>query len=501
MSAPLDQVARPEPQLSMKANPYSRAAEIAAFSLFAIAFAITAVRATEHANSQFVGLHAFVSADVATTARTFARAGILKLHGVPVNNNAPIGPHDQYTHWPPLLPIVLSVAFRFFGASELVAHLFMLGILLATALIIFRLGAIWLGPVGGALAGYFWLTLPVVVQFGDLVAQQSLAMLFVLAALVCFYTGREKLAVALLFFAVVSAWEAVLVLPGIWLASRWLPELRRTAAIAAVGIGAGVACILGLFIINSPALAADTLQTAKFYMGVSKTYSHIFSHDQREPLTLPKQLSGILWNHLWMLGALGLAATMQLVSARPKSGALLLSSLATPWILWALIMRAHIAIHHFELLIAAPLVALALAWLSTTDLRRSPSEKSAIITVTFVALAAIQLVVLPHPKIRDDYSPESLIRYAQDIHNATATGSIVMAPLESAVPIYYSDRHIVRGISNDDALQEELPRIRREFPDCPVYLAIPPFLAGSFASVIPRAEIVASTPDTIILKL
>ena len=297
-----------------------RAIKLVAIALFALALGVTTVRAIKHADSRFVGAHAFVSADVATTARTFATEGVWKLRGVPVNNNPPVAPRDQYTHWPPLLPIVLSGCFRVFGASERTSHLFMLCILLATASLVSRLGWLWLGPIGGLLAGYFWLTLPVVVQFGDLVAQQSLTMLFIVAALVAFYSARERLGAILLFFAVLSAWEAVLVLPGIWLASRWLPELRRTLTTATIGVSSGVACVLGLFIFSSPTLAADTIQTVKSYMGLSPVYSHIIPHDRREPLTFAGQISGILWNHLWMLGALGSAAILQLLAARPGTG-------------------------------------------------------------------------------------------------------------------------------------------------------------------------------------
>ncbi len=169
-----------------------RVVRFVAFALFAVALVMTAVRAVRHADTQYVGLGAAVSADVATSARTFATEGVWKLRGIPVNNNPPIGAEDQYTHWPPLLPILLSGCFRVFGTSERTAHVFMLCVLLGTAVLVFRLGWLWLGPVGGALAGYFWLTLPVVVQFGDLVAQQSLAMLFVVAAVVAFFSaGRE----------------------------------------------------------------------------------------------------------------------------------------------------------------------------------------------------------------------------------------------------------------------------------------------------------------------
>lgn len=205
-----------EPLSSLRAQDSilaMRATKLAAIALFILALGITAVQGVKHARAPYVGLGAAVSADVAVTARTFANEGVWKLRGVPVNNNPPIGADDQYTHWPPLLSILLSGCFRLFGASERTAHVFMLCVLLATALLVARLGWLWLGSIGGALAGYFWLTIPVVGQFGDLVAQQSLAMLFVVAAFVAFYSAYERFGAVLMFLAVASSWESVLVIP------------------------------------------------------------------------------------------------------------------------------------------------------------------------------------------------------------------------------------------------------------------------------------------------
>ena len=79
-----------------------------------------------------------------------------------------------------------------------------------------------------------------------------------------------------------------------------------------------------------------------------------------------------------------------------------------------------------------------------------------------------------------DPNPAGQIRYALDIQNSTAPNSIVFAPTFSAVPLYYSQRHIVRGITNSDVLSGQLPDIRKQFPASPIDLAIPPSLATSF---------------------
>jgi hypothetical protein len=480
----------------------ARIAAVAAYSLFALALGVTAIHAIRVADASFTGPHAFVSADVATTARTFANQGIFKLHGVPVNNNAPIGLGDQYTHWPPLLPIMLSLCFRSFGASELTARLFMLAVLVCTSLLIVRLGSLWLGPFAGALAGYFWLTLPVVAQLGDLIAQQSLAILFVVAAALAFFSRRDVLGAALLFVGVLSSWEAILIVPGIWLASCRFPTFRRSTSMAAVGAGAAFLCVVALFTFGSPGLAADTLQTVKFYMGLSPVYSHLLPHD-RAQLSFAAQVSGILWNHLWMLGALGVAALVQLLTMRPRDGALIVSTLAAPWIIWTAFMRTHVAVHDFELLIAAPLAALALAWLATAEFRKLPSGNAALKAGLVAGLAAVQLTILPifRPVERLIYSPERIIDYGREIRLYTPPGSIILAPLESSVPVYYSERHIVRGVDDSAALLAALPELRRAFPGASTYLAIPPVLTDNFTAALSRAEIISSNPNIIVAKI
>ena len=496
MSVDAEQVSISQTKNSMVAM---RVVRFVAFALFAVALVMTAVRAVRHADTQYVGLGAAVSADVATSARTFATQGVWKLRGIPVNNNPPIGVEDQYTHWPPLLPILLSGCFRVFGTSERTAHVFMLCVLLGTAVLVFRLGWLWLGPVGGALAGYFWLTLPVVVQFGDLVAQQSLAMLFVVAAVVAFFSARERVGAVLLFLAVLSSWEAVLVVPGFWLAARRMPELRRGAVLAAVGAGAALVGVMALFTVGSSRLAVDTLLTVRYYMGLSPVYSHVIPNGLGM-LTFSQQLRYLLGNHVFMIGLPGLIAVIVLLVRRPLNGSLVVYGLAAPWILWTVVMRTHTAFHNFELLIAAPLAALALAWIAAAELRFGWSMRAALKPAVVVALAT-SWTFLVRPNIGGDRNGEEQIRYARDVREATGADAVVLAPTVSAVPLYYSERHIVRGVANDGVLAEELQEIREQFPVSPIYLAIPPSLAGDFGGTLSRATVVRSTPDAIVARL
>jgi hypothetical protein len=339
----------------------------------------------------------------------------------------------------------------------------------------------------------------VVVQFGDLVAQQSLAMLFVVAAVVAFCSARERLGAVLLFVAVLSSWEAVLVVPGLWLASRRVPELRRGVVLAAVGAGAALVAVMALFTLGSTRLAVDTLQTVRYYMGLSPVYSHVIPNGLGV-LTFPQQLRYLLGNHVFMIGLPGLIAVVVLLVRRPANGVLVVYGLAAPWIIWTVVMRTHTAYHNFELLIAAPLTALALAWVAAADFR-SGWSKSATLKVAVVIALAVLWTFVPKPANGGDRNSEDQIRYARDVRDSTGVDAIVMAPTVSAVPLYYSERHIVRGVANDGVLAEELQDIRRQFPASPIYLAIPPSVTADFAGTLAHAIVVRSTADAIVAKL
>ncbi len=479
------------PSRPSTAEQPNRRLTVGVMLLFGVALAVTVVRGVENSPREFDYSHAFVSADVATTARTFARVGVFHLHGVPVDNNPPIAGQDLYTHWPPLLPILLSLCFRVFGVSERVAHLLMLCILVTTAILVFRVGQRWLGTVGGALAGFFWLTLPVTLQFGHLVAQQPLMTMFMVAAVLAFLEGRDVVGAVMLFLGALSSWEIVLVAVGLLAASRWRPQLRRPAVAAAIGAGGGVLFVAALYLWNSPQLAVDALQAAKFYMGMSSSYSHVLA-PQQVPLSAGEQVMHMLLNNVWMLGPLGLGAVLQLFTARVPGRSLILVSLATPWLVWCVVMKNHMARHHFEFVIAAPLVALALAWMAVT-----PSSKHVGKIVALTAAVGVQMLILPKPVISDGYDPAALIRYARSIRQATEPNAVVMAPLNSMVPLYYSERHIVRGVGSAESIAEQLPILQREYPGSPIYLAVPPFLAGN----LPGGRVVSSTPDAVIVQL
>jgi hypothetical protein len=187
---------------------------------------------------------------------------------------------------------------------------------------------------------------------------------------------------------------------------------------------------------------------------------------------------------------------LQLAISRPADFVRAIVPLAGPWLGWCVFMHNHTAQHHFEFLIAAPAVALALAWLAT----RGPQGRQATVqAAVFATQACVQAVVLPHPVISDGYDPTRLVEYGRSIKALTPEGSVVLAPLVSSVPLYYSERHIVRGIESPQAAMAALPGLRSDYPGAQVYLAIPPFLADSFR--MEGAQPAGSTGEVILYRI
>jgi len=443
-----------------------------------------------------------VSSDVSVAARNFAHFGVLQLGAVPVNNNPPIGPHDIYTHWPPLLPIILSWVFRLFGESESTAHLLMLVTQVFTALLICVTARDWLGELGGALAGIFWLTLPAVIHFGHLVAQQSLAILFMTAAVWLF--TRSSWGALAIFLAAWSSWEAVLVVPGLWATAiiSGRAESRTRAAHYTAAAAAAMLSVIGLYASRAPELFVDGLNTALFRMGVSHAYSSLpLLRDVEHYLGFEQTIALLFWNHVWMLGFFGLAAVIALLLSRPKGCEVILWGLGAPWLLWCALMRNQVAVHDFEMLLAAPLVSIALAWMAVGVIHasaRTPRSWGASIVV--VGLILLQPVVLGAKITGIDPNLLRAVAFSEGVKRSTSRTDIVLSPLISAAGLWYSERHIVRNVANDEFLQAALPEVRKDFPAAPLYLAVPGDRVQEFPHLL-HSDRTTSASDVVVKRL
>jgi len=350
----------------------------------------------------------------------------------------------------------------------------MLLIQMATALLIAAIARHWLGAAAGALAGFFWLTLPVVVHFGHLIAPESLATALMLAAVLAFLRGRRWPAAIAAFLAVCSSWEAALLVPGLWLASVATAEpAHRRAAIACAATAASAAVsILACYAIHNPAMLADTLHTALFRMGLSHTYSQRAIVESTERyLGLGESINRILWNFPRMLGIFGSTALALLAISRPKGSAAILWALGTPWMLWCILMRNHMAVHDMEMQLAAPLAAIALSWVAAGAMAGRMTVKGWVPAAFLLVVIVVQPWVLGTEASPED--PQQILGFSAGIRAATNSDAVILSPLVSAIPLYYSERHIVRCIADESMMKRVLPYVHSQYPNAPLYWATP----------------------------
>jgi hypothetical protein len=74
-----------------------------------------------------------------------------------------------------------------------------------------------------------------------------------------------------------------------------------------------------------------------------------------------------------------------------------------------------------------------------------------------------------------------------------------LTPEPSAVPVYYSGRHLIGGAKSDKIVNVVLPLVRRDFPGAPVYLALYRTERDSFATV--RLADLSTNADFMLTKL
>jgi hypothetical protein len=69
------------------------------------------------------------------------------------------------------------------------------------------------------------------------------------------------------------------------------------------------------------------------------------------------------------------------------------------------------------------------------------------------------------------------------------------------VPVYYSHRHIIRGVHDEEVLRSVIRQAGTMFPGSEIYIAIPPDNLGQFSCASSRFPVVKSTPNVILLKV
>jgi hypothetical protein len=495
--------------------------------------------------TDFYYTHAWASAHFATIARSFATHGILALRGIPIENFDPVTTQpDNYLHWPPLFFYVLSLVQRASDYSIRSMHLFMAAVVIANALVMWAIASMFFRPRAAIVCGSAFLLMPVTLRFGLVLLpvnlaslEVSLALLFMLRYLQGAATGREKslnlgLSALAFFLACITSWEAFLALPGLLLA--WALDRRfeifKTGlcwTIAAVTAGASM---LAIYSWSDATFLSDLWSIFTFRLGLTEylplaTRVHPVE-GQLQSLdgvnifsTLPNfNFFDAYVVRLQVLGGsfaiVGLFALVLIALRRRRdiasdSFAVLLLPLGTIWLGWAAVMQGHYIIHEYQFVLATPLLAIGVACLyqlldDAVVAVRNSRLGELVATIANVALPCALLllaVTAAATTLRGDSEAWDLANFGRRINAEVPAGAIVLTNETSMVQVYYSERHVIRGVTDGAYLESKLQTIQDICRSCELYLALRRPSASRFRDAFDRMPPAFEDDNFIIRKI
>jgi hypothetical protein len=517
---------------------------------FAIAALALVVLYTRLLHLSFDGdIQGWASASCMTMAHSFNQLGALHTHFAPIQNNLPLGPNpDVYLHWPPLFPLLLSFVIRILGDHESSARLFALAITFGTTCIVVAITRRLYGTRAALLSGFFFLTARATFEGGRAILHQPLAMFFG-SAIVLFFllaidvppfavphpapnsaapssASRKRLFAILGLVAtictVLSAWDPIFIPFGLLLASIYLRR-RDAIRLAALYLFAAVVTFLAVqadYILSYPALFKNQFATIAYRAGIrfnadSSTRLHTIVdsvHYGLNQLSFLGTCSHILrwifqdFDTFVLLAAFLFLAFWLQSNRRQNVGAVyIIGGLCLPWLLFYVLMRNYVAIHPFALVLGAPFLAIASGFvldriwefLNTVNVPIG-NDRRYLLRVMIIVLPLLTLYPLM-TNIRDakiPFEPPQFQDLSAVIQHNTPPNAVTLSATESAIPIYYSGRHIVRGIGTPEFLHLAIPQARADFPDSPLFFAVQDIDRPAFSDTLQQLTIVAKQGDT-----
>jgi hypothetical protein len=462
-----------------------------------------------------------------TSARSYANQGIVALHGLQIINNPPLGSRpDAYTHWPPLFPIILSRMFLLLGESEAVGRAVALASSSLLALSLYLLARTCLNDRAAVASVLALLTLPAFSVFARLILGVNLALAFMILALVAFLkaTSGERVnqcwaygGAGAFAIAVLSRWEPLLMAPSLAILTLMQRD-RQRLKVACLYCAAGAAVcgtVLATYMAAAPWLRSELWEIVLYRTGI-RSYGERVTILNQLPMLLyytahpmPSASAWIrefafrVFNGLGFLGLLAsFSAVILAIRYRRKREVdklyIALGGLLGAWLLWYLLMPNEVYDNGFEIMLAAPGVALCLGMgveFLAFDLLTTRLAPWGVAVALLIPLAQYARDVAPAPQLTDG------VQYSREIATFTEPTSVVFTPFDGMETVYYSHRHIVRSVSDDRAVEAALEHVDAALPGGTVYIALHPAILAPFASSLRAFPVVKRSEHLVLLRV
>ncbi len=130
----------------------------------------------------FVGIHDWNGARYGNIARNYLRYSFFTTYFGQVENSGEVASKNfqYYTHYPPLLPVLISISYRIFGISEFATRLIPLLATVGTIVTLYLISRTIFNWEIGIMAGLLVLATPMIRYFGKNPVHEPLALFFAL---------------------------------------------------------------------------------------------------------------------------------------------------------------------------------------------------------------------------------------------------------------------------------------------------------------------------------
>lgn len=195
-------------------------------------FVITSLFLGNNLNKPFYGEHDWNGVRYGNIARNYLRYGLFETRFGQVENSGTVKSKEFefYTHYPPLMPLLITLSYKIFGISEWSTRLVPLLATSGTISLIFLIGKSLFNFKTGALAALLVLFTPMVLYFGKNPVHEPVVLFFVLISFLGFietYNLQKQkrkvpLKYTIMFFggmilAELTAWAGYFLVPALTL--------------------------------------------------------------------------------------------------------------------------------------------------------------------------------------------------------------------------------------------------------------------------------------------
>lgn len=197
-------------------------------------FILSLLLVGQHSDKPFWGVHDWNGVRYGNIARNYLKYGLIETKLGQVENSGYVLPSEfeYYTHYPLLLPVVISMSYWLFGVSEFSTRLAPVLATTGSIVLIFLIGSKLYNLKIGAVAALSALATPMVQYFGKNASHEPLALFFILVSFYGYISlGKEKwgqwIFIIGLILAQMTAWAGYFLIPALTLTHILRKEFNK----------------------------------------------------------------------------------------------------------------------------------------------------------------------------------------------------------------------------------------------------------------------------------